>query len=97
MQGQTFIVKCGKEGSYLLDSAGEIVFRALPTEHNAVDATGAGDTYAAAFVCAETEGRTVEEAMRFATIASGISVTRSGARSMPQREEIEEYLKKAGK
>ena len=95
--GQTFIVKCGKEGSYLLDPAGEIVFRALPTEHIAVDATGAGDTYAAAFVCAETEGRTVEEAMRFATVASGISVTRSGARSMPQREEIEEYLKKAGK
>ena len=95
-EGQTFIVKRGKEGSYLLDQAGNMVFRALPTEHVALDATGAGDTYAAAFVCAEIEGHTVEEAMRFATVASGISVTRSGARSMPKREEIDAYMKTAG-
>lgn len=95
-KGQTFIVKRGKEGSYLLDEAGKVVFRALPTEHVAVDATGAGDTYAAAFVCAQMEGRSVTEAMRFASVASGISVTRSGARSMPTREEIDEYLNHTG-
>ena len=32
--------------------------------------------------------------MRFATVAAGISVTRSGARSMPKREEIDAYLSK---
>lgn len=94
--GQTFIVKRGKEGSYLLDASGKMLFRAQPTPHVASDATGAGDTYAAAYVCAEMEGRSVEDAMRFATVASGISVTRSGARSMPTREEIDTYLKNFG-
>ena len=94
LPGQAFIVKRGKEGSLLLDVQQHEVFRIAPTEHVATDATGAGDTYAAAYVCAELEGHTVEEAMRFATVAAGISVTRSGARSMPKREEIDAYLSK---
>lgn len=91
-EGQTFIVKNGKDGSVLLDGSEREAIHVPATEHKAVDATGAGDTYAAAFVCAELEGKTVEEAMRFATVASGISVTRSGARNMPRREEIDTYL-----
>lgn len=91
-EGQTFIVKNGKDGSVLLDGSEREAIHIPATEHKAVDATGAGDTYAAAFVCAELEGKTVEEAMRFATVASGISVTHSGARNMPRREEIDTYL-----
>ena len=94
LPGQTFIVKRGKEGSLLLDENEHEVCRIAPTEHVASDATGAGDTYAAAYVCAELEGHDVESAMRFATVAAGISVTRPGARSMPQRSEIDAYLNK---
>lgn len=95
LPGQTFIVKRGKEGSLLLDENEHEVCRIASTEHVASDATGAGDTYAAAYVCAELEGHDVESAMRFATVAAGISVTRPGARSMPQRSEIDAYLNKS--
>lgn len=95
LPGQTFIVKRGKEGSLLLDENEHEVCHIAPTEHVASDATGAGDTYAAAYVCAELEGHDVESAMRFATVAAGISVTRPGARSMPQRSEIDAYLNKS--
>lgn len=94
LTGQTFIVKRGKEGSLLLDENEHEICRIAPTEHVASDATGAGDTYAAAYVCAELEGHDVVSAMRFATVAAGISVTRPGARSMPQRSEIDAYLNK---
>ncbi|WP_110929957.1 carbohydrate kinase family protein [Paenibacillus bouchesdurhonensis] len=90
-EGQTFIVKCGKEGSYLLQTGGEIAFSVAPTNHVAIDATGAGDTFAAAYISAELKGFGVREAMEFAAVAAGISVTRTGARSMPQPEEIEQY------
>ncbi|MFD3259624.1 carbohydrate kinase family protein [Paenibacillus lentus] len=88
---QTFIVKCGKEGSYLLQTDGEIAFRVAPTSHMAIDATGAGDTFAAAYISAELRGLDVREAMEFSTVAAGISVTRTGARSMPEPDEIEQY------
>ena len=90
--GQTFIVKDGKEGSCLLDLQETPVYLQKATEHRAVDATGAGDAYGAAYVYADMHGASVEEAMRFAAVASGISVTRSGARAMPTLAEIEEYL-----
>ncbi len=90
--GQTFIVKDGKNGSALIGEDGEPRYSLPSTEHKATDATGAGDAYAAAFTCADMEGMPVEQAMRFATVAAGIAVTRSGARCMPPRQEIEEYL-----
>ncbi len=92
--GQTFIVKSGKKGSCLLDEQMKVVYSQPPTEHVAVDATGAGDTYAAAYVYAEMSGMSVEKSMEYATVAAGISVTRSGARAMPSRDEIEDYFKK---
>ncbi len=93
-EGQTFIVKDGKRGSYLLDQQMHIIYEQPSSDHVALDATGAGDTYAAAYVYAEMIGLDVKNAMRFATVAAGISVTRFGARTMPSREEIESYLRK---
>ncbi|MEG2382972.1 MAG: PfkB family carbohydrate kinase, partial [Oscillospiraceae bacterium] len=91
-KGQTFIVKKGKEGSYLLNEDGGEEFYVLPTEHIAVDATGAGDAYAAAYVYAETAGLDVRNAMKFATVAAGFSVTVQGARSMPTKQTIDNYI-----
>lgn len=55
-----------------------------------VDTTGAGDAFCGAFATALSEGRTATEAARFASAASGISVSRHGtAMSMPQRDEID--------
>lgn len=92
-KGQQYIVKCGGEGSMLLDEAGEVVYRLKATGHKPVDTTGAGDTFMAAYVAAEAKGYKVREAMRYASAAAGISVTRKGARNMPPEQEIKEYLK----
>ncbi|HXT42231.1 MAG TPA: ribokinase [Candidatus Angelobacter sp.] len=55
----------------------------------AVDTVGAGDCFSGAFAAAMTEGKTVEEAVRFAIAAAAISVTRPGAQTaMPRRREI---------
>ncbi len=60
----------------------------------AVDTTGAGDIFCGALAVALVEGRSTEAAIRFASAASAISVTRLGAQpSAPSREEIEAFLK----
>lgn len=56
----------------------------------AVDTTAAGDTFNGALVVALSEGRSVLDAVRFATRAASISVTKLGAQSsIPFRIEIE--------
>lgn len=58
-----------------------------------VDTTGAGDSFNGAFAVALTEGRTVEEACRFANVVGALSVTKLGAQSgMPTIEEVEHFL-----
>ena len=59
-----------------------------------VDTTGAGDSFNGAFAVALTEGRTVEEACRFANVVGALSVTKLGAQSgMPTKDEVAQFLK----
>lgn len=60
---------------------------------SAVDTVGAGDVYNGALVTALSEGKSLVEAARFATIASSIAVTRPGAQSsVPTRQEVDALL-----
>lgn len=57
---------------------------------NAIDTTGAGDVFTGALVAKLADGQELTEALRFATAASSITVTRSGAQSsFPDNEEVE--------
>ena len=59
---------------------------------NAVDTTAAGDVYNGAMCAALAEGMSLREALRFATKASAISVSRVGAQpSIPSREEVDNF------
>jgi ribokinase len=59
----------------------------------AVDTTAAGDVFCGSFAVARAEGRTPEEAMRFAAAAAALSVQRHGASSsMASRDEVEALL-----
>lgn len=81
------IVTLGEKGSYLCGEDGIVDVPAIKV--NAVDTVAAGDTYCGALVVALSEGKTMEEAMVFATKASAISVTRSGAQpSIPYIKEV---------
>ena len=87
------IVTMGSKGSLLLDGGAPRTVSAFRVD--AVDTTGAGDTYCGALCVALAEGRTLDEAARFASAASALSVTRMGAQTaMPSRQEAESFLGK---
>ena len=57
-----------------------------------VDLTGAGDTWAAAFVIALGEQKSLEEAGRYASVASAVAIESEGLAGCPTREEITERM-----
>ncbi|MDJ0749071.1 MAG: ribokinase [Woeseiaceae bacterium] len=77
-------------GTATLESDSEIVAEAQPPAVNAVDATGAGDTFTAALTVALVEGKSPEPALRFACAAASLATTRMGAQpSLPVRNEVD--------
>ncbi|MCR8870355.1 ribokinase [Bacillus sp. AFS026049] len=78
----------GKNGVRYFDGHEEKVVPSFEVE--AVDTTGAGDTFNAAFAVAVAEGKSIDESLLFANRAASISVTKLGAQGgMPQRVEVE--------
>ncbi|MBT8085292.1 MAG: ribokinase [Woeseia sp.] len=78
----------GRRGASLLQGAVTLAKRAAHTV-NAVDTTGAGDTFTAALVLALVEGQAPEEALAFACTAAALSAERAGAQpSMPRRADV---------
>ena len=85
------VVTLGSEGA--LVKGAESCERVAARRVEAVDTTGAGDTFNGALAVALSEGRPLSEAVRFATAASAIAVTRMGAQSaVPMREEVDALL-----
>jgi sugar/nucleoside kinase (ribokinase family) len=77
----------GAAGSRLYWHGDQRCFRA--PEMREVDATGAGDIFAAAFFIRLQVTRDPWEAARFATQLSANSVTRTGLESIPTAEEVQ--------
>lgn len=73
------IVTLGSKGSLVCQGNEQIMVEALKVK--AVDATAAGDTFCGAVCVALSEGKTLEEAARFATKASALTVQKMGAQS----------------
>lgn len=62
---------------------------------DAVDSTAAGDTYTGYLLSGLMSGASIDDAMRTASVAAGISVTRKGAASsIPRLAEVMEEIKK---
>ena len=80
----------GELGSVLHWNGDRRRFRPLAVEE--VDATGAGDIFAAAFFTRLYSTRDPWEAARFATNLAAHSVTRTGLNGIPTAREIEESL-----
>jgi ribokinase len=81
----------GKQGVRYYDGEKEVLVPSYQVE--AVDTTGAGDTFNAALAVALAEGKSIEESLRFANRAASLSVTKFGAQGgMPMRKEVEETL-----
>ncbi len=81
----------GSKGVRYYDGTEEILVPTYKVE--AVDTTGAGDTFNAAFAVALAEGKPLQESIRFANRAASLSVTKFGAQGgMPTRNEVEVSL-----
>jgi len=87
------VVTLGPDGSYVVHK--NEGFHVPAHKVKAVDTTAAGDTYCGAMAVALLEEKSLEDAVRFATAAAAISVTRVGAQpSIPKREEIDAFMEK---
>ncbi|MBY0160247.1 ribokinase [Cytobacillus firmus] len=85
------IVTEGKKGVRYFDGMQEVVVPGYKVE--AVDTTGAGDTFNGAFAVALAEGMSLTDSLRFANRAASLSVTKFGAQGgMPLRLEVEGSL-----
>ncbi|MFV0308722.1 MAG: ribokinase [Desertimonas sp.] len=88
----TLVVTRGRRGAEVRLSDGKTASLPAPAV-NAVDTTGAGDTFCGAFVAALAEGQPLPDAGRLAVTAASLSVRRPGAvPSIPQRAEIDAAL-----
>jgi len=92
---QRVVLKLGDQGCFYDDGARQIHVPAFRVEVR--DSTAAGDIFNAGLAVALAEGRPIEDALRFASAAAAISVTRLGAQaSVPTRAEVEAFLHTAG-
>lgn len=71
-------------------SSGSYSYVFVPAQKvQAIDTTGAGDTFNGALCVGLSEGMSLVDAVKFATKAAAIAVTRMGAQaSIPRREEV---------
>jgi ribokinase len=82
------LAKLGARGARLITADGATQWPARSV--TPVDTTAAGDAFNGAFAVALSEGADLDRAVRFATAAAAISVTRHGAQpSMPSRAEVD--------
>lgn len=87
-----FVLTLGARGSMCADREGKIYQQdVFPVQ--AVDTTAAGDSFTGFFLAAILEGRAIPEALRRASAAAGIAVSRAGAApSIPTLKELEKML-----
>jgi ribokinase len=87
----TLVVTMGSKGVFALHHGEEWNLPAYPVQ--VVDTTAAGDAFNAALVVALSDKVPMESALRFASAAAAISVTRQGAQtSLPNKEELQKFL-----
>lgn len=91
--GGVVVLTLGGDGAVFADK-NEYVF--VPAfKVNAVDTTGAGDTFTGYFLTEFLNGNSAEKSLKIASAASAIVVGKSGAaETIPERKEVEKILAK---
>lgn len=85
------IITLGHRGCYLRDREHSLYFPAAKV--TPVDTTGAGDAFAATLACYLADGWDIVQAIRYATVAAGLSTTRQGVpNSLVDNESIALFM-----
>ncbi len=88
---QVAALPAGETGDLVVSTEEEIFVRRIKVK--SVDATGAGDAFAAALAVAIAEGMGLKAAARFASVTAALATTRIGAQSgMPWRGQVEKWM-----
>jgi ribokinase len=91
MGAKNVVLKLGSKGIKFKNSDTDTVLPAFVVE--AIDTTGAGDTFNGSFAAVLSKNYSINDVLRFAIAASSISVTRKGAAvSSPTFEEVVKFL-----
>ena len=86
------VVTMGRKGAFIIDEEGERMIPAFSCG-TTLDTTGAGDTFNGTLTAALAMDKSLEEAVRMAVVAAGISVTRRGAASsIPEKSEVMNHM-----
>jgi len=85
---RSVIVTLGERGALLRNATASRLFPAYPVQ--TIDSTAAGDAFNGALACSLAEGRSLEDAIVFASAAGALATTKRGAQeSLPTRVEID--------
>lgn len=89
--GMKLVMTLGGDGAYYASADTRLWQAAFPV--NAVDTTGAGDTFTGFFLGLVMQGRQCREALRYACAAAAIAVTKEGAApAIPPLDAVEDFL-----
>lgn len=89
--GKGIIITLGAKGALAIIDGKE--YSALAPKIEAVDTVGAGDTFCGAFAVALSEGKQIEEALRFACTAGALACLKPGAQpAIPLRADIDKMI-----
>lgn len=87
------VMTLGGDGVYYADT--DVTLRQVAFTVDAVDTTGAGDTFTGFFLGLIMQGKDCQEALRYACAAAAIAVTKQGAApAIPTLEMVEDFLAK---
>lgn len=90
MGSHRVVITLGEQGAIYAGPEGKLHSPAFTVD--AVDSTGAGDAFIAAFTVAWMEGIGIERTLRYACAAGAITTTRVGAQSsLPTRDEVSQF------
>ena len=88
---EAVVIKLGSQGACYASTESEAYVSPFPV--TAVDSVAAGDAFNGALAVALSQGREIGEAVRIASAAGALAVTKYGAQdSMPSLEEVESFL-----
>ncbi|MEM3832335.1 MAG: carbohydrate kinase family protein [Thermoprotei archaeon] len=85
------IVKMGDKGVYVKNGDNEFSIPAHKVK--VVDTTGAGDAFSAGFITGLLEGKDLRDSVSFANAVAALKITKMGARALPTRREVEQFIK----
>ncbi len=88
------ITTLGNKGCIIYSREGNNIIEITAPKVKAIDTVGAGDCFIGVLASKLSKGETIVNAIKYATVAASIAVTRKGAQeSMPYLNEIEKKIK----